>query len=114
MIIPIPFVHIAMGALFVALSIPLVLRIIPSNRLYGVRTRKAFASNSNWYEVNAYGGKWLLALGLLLIAAGWFGKPYAPSPRSPLAPLWFLAPLIFVVPVLVAIHRFDKRLPEKE
>ena len=65
MAIPIPYVHGGIGILTVLLSIPLILRIVPMNRVYGIRIRKAFISPHNWYAINAYGGKLLLAFGLV-------------------------------------------------
>jgi SdpI/YfhL protein family len=32
--------------------IPLVLRLIPRNGMYGIRVREAFASDASWYTIN--------------------------------------------------------------
>lgn len=47
-----------------AVAVPLMLRLVPQNRIYGVRTERTLTQASTWFEVNAYGGK------ALLIAAG--------------------------------------------
>ena len=53
-------VNIGTGLLFIALSIPLMLRRIPMNIWYGYRFKKAFMSNELWYNTNAYGGKQMI------------------------------------------------------
>lgn len=45
----------------IAISIPLILRKIPPNVLYGFRTRKTLSDPGIWYEANALGGKNLVA-----------------------------------------------------
>ncbi len=112
MIVPIPYVLAGVGLVASLEAIPLVLRKVPMNRWYGIRLRKAFASERNWYEINAYGGKAIFWYGVALMALGWFGREWMP-PATSLWAVGFLAlPLLAVVPVLVAIHRFARRLPE--
>jgi hypothetical protein len=112
MIVPIPYVHMAMGVLMIVLSIPLVLGKIPMNCVYGIRIRKAFASQSNWYAINAYGGKVLLGFGLFLAVFGHLGRDVAPPPTSIWAPLFLIVPLLALVPVAVLISVFARRLPD--
>ena len=111
MIIPVPFVVLALGAVFIAVSVPLVARMVPMNRWYGVRTRKAFASEENWYELNAYGGKLLVVYGAFLVVAGlveyWLDVP----PTSLWMPLLIGIPVLLVVPVLLLINARGRRLP---
>ena len=113
MIIPIPYVHCGIGLLTTLLSIPLILKKIPMNRVYGIRVRKAFASQRNWYEINAYGGKLLFAFGILLLAYGWFSLDFVPPPTSPWTPVFLLLPLLVLVPVLAMFNAFARRLPEQ-
>ncbi len=44
-----------------AVAVPLMLRLVPQNRIYGVRTERTLTQASTWFEVNAYGGKALLS-----------------------------------------------------
>ncbi len=111
MIVPIPWVHIGIGALLVAMSVPLAMRKVPMNRTYGVRVRKAFVSDSNWYEINAYGGRLLLGVGVVLVVFGFATEEVAPLATSPWAPVFLAAPLVLLVPVLAAIVAFARRLP---
>jgi hypothetical protein len=50
---------------------PLVLGVVPPNRVYGVRTRRTLADAGRWYAVNRVGGWCLLAasLGYLAMSA---------------------------------------------
>jgi hypothetical protein len=57
---------VILGAVTLLLTLPLVFRKIPMNRYYGFRTKAAFQSEANWYEINAQGGK-VLALGSVVI-----------------------------------------------
>lgn len=113
MIVPIPYVHAGIGLLCTLGAIPLVLRKVPMNRGYGIRIPKAFASESNWYEINAYGGKLFLAFGLFLLLFAGFTRRVAPPPRSPWAVLYLLAPLSALVVVLVLVESFARRLPDR-
>ena len=57
------------GGLLAALSVPLIMGKIPPNGLYGFRVKKTMEDPDIWYPVNRYGGKWLLAAGLVLALA---------------------------------------------
>jgi len=61
------------GLLIALLAIPLVLRRVPPNMLYGVRTKAAFASDADWYRINALGGRYLAVSGLLIVITGLVG-----------------------------------------
>jgi len=109
--VPIPYVLVGLGLVMIAVSIPLVLRLIPMNRAYGIRTRKAFASEDNWYELNAFGGKVFLFFGLFLVVVGFVGREIAPPPTSIWAPVFMVVPLLGLVPVFVLIYAHGRRLP---
>ena len=46
------------------IAVPLAMRLIPPNPVYGVRTRRTVENPALWYTVNAVGGQ------LLLVACG--------------------------------------------
>lgn len=54
------------GLLLAAISVPLVLRKIGPNPLYGFRLRRTREDPAVWYPVNAYAGKRLLVVGLVI------------------------------------------------
>jgi len=45
-------------------SIPLVIGIVPRNRVYGIRTCKTLSDDSVWYPANRFGG-WALIISCL-------------------------------------------------
>lgn len=46
-----------LAGLFVLIAIPLVLRKVPPNCVYGFRTPKTLKNDKIWYEANAYFGR---------------------------------------------------------
>jgi hypothetical protein len=62
--------NISCGILFILISIPLVSKKVPVNKVYGFHIAKAFSSDENWYEINWYGGKQLIQWSVLLIFIG--------------------------------------------
>jgi uncharacterized membrane protein len=51
----------------IAISIPLVLRKVPPNVIYGVRTRKTLSDPRIWYEANYRGGMALIVAGIVAL-----------------------------------------------
>lgn len=109
--IPPIFVHCGFGILVAGLSVPLILRKVPMNRVYGVRIPRAFESEHRWYEINAYGGRLLLVYGLLVAAFGVLARDAAPPPSSPWMAVFTVGPLLLVFPVLLLINSYARRLP---
>jgi len=58
----------ALGPVLIVLAIPLLLRWIPQNRVYGLRIPATRRSESVWYDANARFARHLLVLGLLMVA----------------------------------------------
>ncbi|MFP7721440.1 SdpI family protein [Lysobacter sp. A3-1-A15] len=66
-------------ALVALLSVPLILRRVPRNVFYGLRTRKTLSSDAIWYPANVFAGQ---ALALASVAAAglvWLVPPGAPE-----------------------------------
>ncbi len=81
------------------IAIPLALRKIPRNVVYGFRTRATLADESVWYEVNAHFGRGLLMASAVMSIAG-----FALHRAQGLPPALFLKASIavLVAPLLVA------------
>ena len=62
--------NIGTALLLIVLSIPLAKRKIKMNDFYGVRIKKAFESEENWFNINEYGGKQLIIWSLPMFLAG--------------------------------------------
>jgi uncharacterized membrane protein len=85
------------AAAILVVSLPLILGLIPRNRIYGIRTRKTLSDDRTWYSVNRFGGEMILAASIFyLIVAAIF--PY--SGAALLA--WSLHLAAFAGPLLVS------------
>ncbi len=58
------------GLVMAIIAYPLVKRKIKMNHMYGVRFPQSFYSEESWYKINEYGGKILMAWGILSAIAG--------------------------------------------
>jgi uncharacterized membrane protein len=56
--------YVVAGLLLAGLSVPLILRKIGPNPVYGFRVRQTLEDPAVWYPVNAFAAKGLLCLGL--------------------------------------------------
>ena len=54
-------------------SLPLVLRKVKMNGIYGIRISESFRSEARWYQINRFGGVLFLLWGLALGACGVVG-----------------------------------------
>jgi len=55
------------AGLFALLAIPLMLRKVPRNVVYGYRTRATLSDDFVWYEANAYFGRALLIASIVSV-----------------------------------------------
>src|SRR5262245_50852314 len=51
--------------LLIIVALPMILGLVPRNRLYGMRTTYALSSEGAWYRQNVIGGMALLVWGLV-------------------------------------------------
>lgn len=109
--IPPVAVHCGFGGLLALGSLPLIARAVPRNRLYGIRTRKAFASDSNWYAINSFAGRLFAVYGTALVAFGVYARNAAPPPSSPWTAVFVVGPMLLVFPLLGLVNAYARRLP---
>ena len=86
------------AAVTALIALPLALRQIPRNRLYGVRTRRTLADDRVWYETNAYGGRCLIVASAVTIVL----VPVLGLTSLPPDLLLLAGVAVLVVPSLVA------------
>ena len=94
-----PFIIPALVLFIVA--IPLVMGIIPRNRFYGMRSRKALTDDRIWYPVNRLGGLLVMLASMVYacVALLWpYSKTAADSSR-----IFLIHQLGFVLPLVVAL-----------
>ncbi|MGE5109380.1 MAG: SdpI family protein [Acidobacteriaceae bacterium] len=65
----IAFITILLPIVNILISLPLCLRLVPSNRFYGFRTRKTLSSPEIWYEANYKGGVGLIVASMIALAS---------------------------------------------
>lgn len=70
--------YVMSGTLLVALAVPLLMGKVPPNPIYGFRLRATLNDPEVWYAVNAYSARWLIAGGLVTIAAA-VGLSFVPG-----------------------------------
>jgi uncharacterized membrane protein len=85
------------GLLISVLAIPLVLRRVPPNSFYGIRTKASFASDSDWYRINVIGGRYLALSGLVILVIGIVGFFLPVSFRDPYSISATVAALLAVI-----------------
>jgi hypothetical protein len=60
----------ALGPVLILLSIPLALRWVPRNPLYGFRVGATLKHDAVWYDVNAHSARQFMVLGAVMVALG--------------------------------------------
>jgi uncharacterized membrane protein len=95
-VIPVCF---AAGVVLMALGVPLYLRRVPPNPVYGIRVRATRVDDRIWYEVNARAGRDLIVIAAVYLAtlalAVRLGESWIPAFRV-------LGPLAVLVVGLIA------------
>ena len=82
--------------LLMVLAMPLVLRWIPPNRFYGMRTRITLTRPDVWYPANAFAGRAIVIAAILSAVAFWL------SPAGWLSSTW-ISNAILIGPLAAAI-----------
>jgi hypothetical protein len=101
---------LAVDALFVLLSIPLLLRKVGPNVVYGYRTRATLSDATLWYEANAYfAGRFIAACLASAVAAPFLARPgvFTPDTFLPVSVVLLGAPVAIAG---VMTSRFVARL----
>ena len=70
---PIAIIHLIVGFLVIAVSVPLVKRKVGINPWYGIRIPEAFKSEDRWFEINQYGGRLMLWWGITIVIVAAIG-----------------------------------------
>ncbi len=68
-----PVVLTTAGLVMFSVGLPLWLRLVPVNPIYGLRLPSIMATDERWYDANAFVGKHLFGWSLMVIGAGFAG-----------------------------------------
>jgi len=104
---------LAVDAVLVIISIPLILRKVPRNIVYGYRTRATLADDVVWYEANAHFGRGLVIASLVSALAVLFlfrSGDLAPSSfvKATIVAM-ALPPLVAALATARYIHKLKQR-----
>ena len=91
---------IFIGVITIALCIPLLTDKIPMNRWYGIRFRKSYESEEDWYRINRYGAQRMILWSVIIIVIGLLALFVPLSSKGVLQLVMFCAPLILFIPVI--------------
>lgn len=88
------------ATIFLLLSIPLILGIVPPNPIYGVRTPMTMNDPQLWYGVNRYGGWAILLSSIVYLCVA--GILPTPPDNSDFA-RWLVHLVAFVLPLILSL-----------
>lgn len=114
----IPTVICGMGLLLFVLALPLWLKLVPINPVYGVRLPSTMATDERWFAVNAVFGKHLFWWSLLVLGGGIAG--FYQLPRHLDAYAWasitltLVALAASVVSTLWWMHQYPVNAPMRK
>ncbi len=92
--------NIFVGVLIIAVCIPLLKNKIRMNRWYGMRFRKSFESNENWYKINRYGANRIILWSVIIIVIGILTFFLPVDSRRSLRLVIACVPLILIIPAI--------------
>lgn len=98
---------VAVAVIVFTVVIPLYRGKIKPNPVYGIRVRKAFESEENWYRINRYGGAVLMFWAIALMLAGIICLFVEPQSVLAVARTGFLS---IIIP-LILIMRYAGKQP---
>lgn len=93
------FSFLGVSLVLILVAIPLALRKVRPNVVYGYRTRATLSNEDVWYEANAHFGRGLIIASLCGATASWALYVLAPLPPDVFLPVSLV---VLVVPTLVA------------
>lgn len=84
-----------------AVSVPLILKLVPPNRLYGFRTSQTLSDRTLWFRANHFAG-WALLIAAIVSASVFLLRPEWAAGASPYGLVVFMAPLLGAVGATLA------------
>ena len=97
-------IFVALGLFQVGIAVPLALRRVKRNYIYGVRLPKTLSDDAIWYDANEYGGWQLLwsgAASVLLTIAAYF----APELSANQAVYSYVCIAIYIAPLSIGLSK---------
>ena len=91
------FTILGCSILLVLIAIPLALRMVPRNVMYGFRTRTTLTDDAIWFEANAHFGRRLVVASLCGALAAYLiyrFQPFSPQTFLPVSLVVLIAPTL--------------------
>ena len=104
--------YVFIGLLLIGISIPLKNGKVKMNHFYGVRLRRSYTSEKNWYLMNTYGGKQLLMWSAVLVITGMLIFLVPINGDVLLIVLFAFMPLILLLTPVLLIVRYSRTLSD--
>lgn len=92
--------HIGSAILICLISIPLVKGKVAMNKVYGIRFKKSYESEENWYVINKYVGKLLIIWSFPLVILGFITFFLPLEGNKTLVVIIASAPIIIIIPAI--------------
>ena len=104
--------YIVIGLILMAISNPLRKGKVAMNHVIGVRLKKSFTSEKNWYLMNSYGGRQLMIWSAALIVLGVlaFFVPFN-GDESLIVLFAFLPVIVLLIPTYMIV-RYSRTLSD--
>ncbi len=103
------FTNIIVGLILIALFTPLKRGKVKMNKFYGIKIKKSFESEKNWYDINKYGANRFIIWSIPLIIIGVFTFFIPLYENSIQFWIFLFAPLIIIIP-LIEVLNYAKKL----
>ena len=87
--------------IFLIVSLPLVLGVVPMNRWYGIRTVKTMEADRVWYSANRFGGWTFIVSGMIYLGTAVL-FPYNKSAPNNFS-IWAIHLAAFGLPLAVSV-----------
>lgn len=88
------------GLMVIAVCIPLLRGNIAMNRWYGIRFKKSFESEENWYAINRYGAQRMILWSVILVNIGILSFFIPAGSRGVLQYMITGAPALLLIPAI--------------
>lgn len=98
------------GLLVIGICLPLAKGSVKMNRLYGIRFKRAFESEENWYKINQFGAKQLIRWSKFLVIVGVVVLFLPLNSNWLTISVFGLAPLLLLLPAVIATYRYAHTL----
>lgn len=105
----IPTAHITTAILILMVCYPLLRDQIPMNHWYGIRFKKSFESDENWYAINRFGAAQFIRWALVLLAIGVLGFAL-PLEDELVVIIYAILPALVLIPPCITSYRFAQKL----